>query len=206
MRLTDKKRAAILAAAVAEFQQHGFDGTSMDRIAAVAEVSKRTVYNHFASKEDLFAAIVSELLARSQTMSDYVYMPELPLAEQLFDIGKAIAQTLTSDDFMQLSRAIVSRFLQSPDIAESTFREHDKFNSGLIAWIEAASQDNRLAITNAEFAATQFTSLIKAFVFWPQLIGNQAPVSEEECDRIIQSAVALFLSYYSAIGEAREGK
>ncbi|WP_390888393.1 TetR/AcrR family transcriptional regulator, partial [Leclercia adecarboxylata] len=51
-RLTDRKRAAILEAAVAEFRAFGFAGTSMDRIAATAEVSKRTVYNHFASKDE----------------------------------------------------------------------------------------------------------------------------------------------------------
>ena len=46
-RLTDRKRAAILEAAVAEFRQSGYETTSMDRIAAQAGVSKRTVYNHF---------------------------------------------------------------------------------------------------------------------------------------------------------------
>ncbi|MFP4904840.1 TetR/AcrR family transcriptional regulator, partial [Paraburkholderia sp. BR14261] len=44
-RLTDRKRAAIVAAAIDEFLASGFDATSMDRIAARANVSKRTVYN-----------------------------------------------------------------------------------------------------------------------------------------------------------------
>ncbi|KTF29426.1 TetR family transcriptional regulator, partial [Xanthomonas vesicatoria] len=49
-RLTDRKRHAILEAASAQFRQHGFEATSMDRVAATAGVSKRTVYNHFPSK------------------------------------------------------------------------------------------------------------------------------------------------------------
>ena len=57
-RLTDRKRAAILDAAEAEFRQAGYEATSMDRIAASAGVSKRTVYNHFPSKEVLFAQIL----------------------------------------------------------------------------------------------------------------------------------------------------
>ncbi|MCF5632840.1 TetR family transcriptional regulator, partial [Pseudomonas syringae] len=52
MRLTDQKREAIVLAAIAEFGDRGFEITSMDRIAARAEVSKRTVYNHFPSKEE----------------------------------------------------------------------------------------------------------------------------------------------------------
>ncbi|HCT25152.1 MAG TPA: TetR family transcriptional regulator, partial [Stenotrophomonas sp.] len=44
-RLTDRKREAIVRAAVEEFRASGYEATSMDRIAEVAGVSKRTVYN-----------------------------------------------------------------------------------------------------------------------------------------------------------------
>ncbi|HEX5664228.1 MAG TPA: helix-turn-helix domain-containing protein, partial [Xanthomonadaceae bacterium] len=60
-RLTDRKRAAILEAAVAEFRESGYEATSMDRIAASAGVSKRTVYNHFPSKEVLFTRILEQM-------------------------------------------------------------------------------------------------------------------------------------------------
>ena len=55
LRLTDRKREAIIQAAIEAFRADGFEATSMDKIAAKAEVSKRTVYNHFPSKEELFA-------------------------------------------------------------------------------------------------------------------------------------------------------
>ena len=42
LKLAERKRIDILAAAVSEFQQSGFAGTSMDRIADTAGVSKRT--------------------------------------------------------------------------------------------------------------------------------------------------------------------
>lgn len=61
MRLTDQKRESIVQAAIAEFGDRGFEVTSMDRIAARAEVSKRTVYNHFPSKEELFAEMLQRL-------------------------------------------------------------------------------------------------------------------------------------------------
>ena len=38
-------------------QQDGFAGLTMDRLAALSDVSKGTVYNHFCSKEDLFSAL-----------------------------------------------------------------------------------------------------------------------------------------------------
>ena len=50
---------AILDAATAVFLRNGYLGTSMDEIAALARVSKQTVYKHFADKESLFTAIVT---------------------------------------------------------------------------------------------------------------------------------------------------
>ena len=72
------KRSAVLAAAVAEFQELGFTGTSMDRVAQRAEVSKRTVYNHFPSKDDLFRAVVGELVDMAMSALDIVYDPTRP--------------------------------------------------------------------------------------------------------------------------------
>jgi AcrR family transcriptional regulator len=57
-RIVDKqaKRAAITQAAAEVFARKGFQGASVDDIAAAAGVSKGTVYGYFANKEDLFYA------------------------------------------------------------------------------------------------------------------------------------------------------
>ena len=53
------KAAQILAAAKAAFLRDGFEPTSMDVVAREAGVSKATLYAHFASKDRLFASVVS---------------------------------------------------------------------------------------------------------------------------------------------------
>src|ERR1700753_2905040 len=83
LRLTDRKRAAVIRAATEEFLAAGFDATSMDRIAARARVSKRTVYNHSPGKEALFAAILHELWDSSEVGEAQVYSAGQPLREQL---------------------------------------------------------------------------------------------------------------------------
>ena len=55
---TDPKRAAILDAAKSLFVDPGYNGVSMDSIAAQAGVSKLTVYSHFGDKETLFTEAV----------------------------------------------------------------------------------------------------------------------------------------------------
>ena len=60
----DEKEAAILEAALTTFLAKGYDAASMDTIALTAGVSKRTVYNRFRSKEELFAATIDESCRR----------------------------------------------------------------------------------------------------------------------------------------------
>jgi AcrR family transcriptional regulator len=64
----DKEKLArekdIISAAEKIFSEKGFDGTSMDEIAKEAEFTKRTVYQYFKSKEDLFFAVVLRCLKK----------------------------------------------------------------------------------------------------------------------------------------------
>lgn len=55
---TIEKIEKILQGAMQEFLAHGYAGTSMDRVAARAGVSKATVYSHFRDKEGLFKALI----------------------------------------------------------------------------------------------------------------------------------------------------
>ena len=56
-----RKRLTILSAGRDLFLSHGYQGTSVDQIAATAEVSKQTVYKHFGDKHELLLAIVDIL-------------------------------------------------------------------------------------------------------------------------------------------------
>ena len=193
-RLTDRKRAAILVAAVNEFQKNGFAGTSMDRIAETADVSKRTVYNHFPSKDELFMAMVTELSQRCGGM-ECPYSPTEPLDDQLLEIAKSYAEKITNEDFVKLSRVVISRFIQAPELAGS-IRDKNQFHFAIIDWIKSAKKDGRLSVTNVEQAATQFSSLIKAFAFWPQIISDEAPPTRRELNRIANDTVEMFLAHY----------
>ncbi|BCW87756.1 Putative mycofactocin biosynthesis transcriptional regulator MftR [Alphaproteobacteria bacterium SO-S41] len=58
--LRDRKKVAtrvrITEAAMALFLKQGFEATTVDDIAAAADISRRSFFNHFASKEDVAAA------------------------------------------------------------------------------------------------------------------------------------------------------
>ena len=53
-----ERREQLIAISRALFAERGFDGTSIEEIAARAEVSKPVVYEHFGGKEGLYAVVV----------------------------------------------------------------------------------------------------------------------------------------------------
>jgi TetR/AcrR family transcriptional regulator len=57
------RRTAILAAAKAEFGAHGYSGARIERIASAAAVNKQLLFHYFDSKDGLYIAAVSALLA-----------------------------------------------------------------------------------------------------------------------------------------------
>ena len=196
MKLTERKRADILEAAIAEFRSRGFKETSMDRIAATARVSKRTVYNHFSSKKELFRAILVALVRRSLEVPTEPYDPRQPLGEQLFRIAKNELALFGSQDFLDLARVTLAEYVLSPELARRAFDEMHEKELGVLTWIRQAAHDGRLDVADLEMAAHQFLGLIKTFMFWPQLVGGQSLLSSMEAEQVIRSAVAMFLDHY----------
>lgn len=61
---TAETRQRLKQAATAEFAARGLDGTTMDRIAARAGINKERLYNYFGNKEQLFATVLCDELAK----------------------------------------------------------------------------------------------------------------------------------------------
>lgn len=195
-RLTDRKRQAIIQAAIIEFRNNGFEITSMDKIAATAGVSKRTVYNHFPSKEELFAEILNQLWIRVTAELETAYRPDLPLRDQLRVLLMAKLQMLGDDNFLDLARVAIAATIHSPERAQDMVARMGEREEGLTVWIRAAQADGRLKAVAPEFAAQQIHGLLKSFAFWPQISMGQPSLSAEEQNTVADSALAMFLGYY----------
>ncbi len=205
---SQRKRDAILMAAADEFLAAGFSGTSMDRIAEVADVSKKTVYSHFESKEALFEAIVAQLVDRINTMPHQQYDSQIDLATQLGTIGQAFADTVTSAEFLKLARIVLSRYMQAQHLSQATLSEQAKLRANCIDWLNAGTADGRLCVEDAARATAQFYGLIKELVFWPQLVNGDPVASARERADVVQSAVQIFLAHYATgkpMQEPRKG-
>ncbi|MFV0279116.1 MAG: TetR/AcrR family transcriptional regulator [Parahaliea sp.] len=190
------KRADVIRAAVNEFQASGYLETSMDRIAEAANVSKRTVYNHFASKEALFDAIVETLVARCGNLQFPEPSSSEPLAQQLQNIGRGYAEMMTSDDFIKLSRVVLSRFIQSPQGVGSAITGREP-QQPIQQWMESAQARGLLPAFDTRQATTEFAGLITATEFWPTLFQDSAMPDAQGREQYLASIVAMFLKHYA---------
>ncbi|MGA9911371.1 MAG: TetR/AcrR family transcriptional regulator [Paraburkholderia sp.] len=197
LRLTDRKRAAVIGAAIEEFLAAGFDATSMDRIAARACVSKRTVYNHFPSKEVLFAAILRQLWDSSDTGETPAYSACQPLREQLLQLLSKKLSLLNDEAFLSLARVAIAAGIHSPERARDMVARMGEREEDLTVWIRAAAADGRLKTSDPMFASQQLQGLVKAFAFWPQVTMGQPPLSSDEQRQVAESAADMFLARYA---------
>jgi TetR/AcrR family transcriptional regulator of autoinduction and epiphytic fitness len=195
-RLTDRKREAIIQAAIAEFRANGFEVTSMDKIAATAGVSKRTVYNHFPSKEELFAEILNQLWARISAEQSVVYNRDQPLRDQLRQMLQAKVQLMADENFLTLARVAIAATIHSPERAQNMIERMGEREEGLTVWIRAAQADGRLKPVDPEFAAHQVQGLLKTFAFWPQMSMGRAALDVEMQNTVAESALDMFLTCY----------
>ncbi|AIO37230.1 bacterial regulatory s, tetR family protein [Burkholderia cenocepacia] len=208
-RLTDRKRAAIIDAAIEEFLAAGYDATSMDRIAARARVSKRTVYNHFPGKEALFAAILHQLWDATFTAGAPGYQADMPLRDQLLALLGRKLRLLSDEAFVALARVAIGAAIHSPERARDMVERMGEREEDVTVWIRAAAAAGRLTAPDPVFAAHQLHGMVKAFAFWPQVTMGQPPLGSQEQRKVAEAAADMFLAYYAqrddvdALGEER---
>jgi len=195
-RLTDRKRAAIIDAAVDEFRQSGYEATSMDRVAASAGVSKRTVYNHFPSKEALFAQIIHQLSERIAEGLDLAYRSDRPLRAQLLELVSQKLRLLHDPNFADLARVAIAAGIHSPERAQEMVARMGEREEGLTIWIRAAAGDGRLKTKDPVFASMQLQGLVKGFAFWPQIALGQPPLTPAQQEQVAETSVDMFLAHY----------
>lgn len=151
-----RKRAAILDAAHLQFMAHGFDGTTMEAIAADAKVSIMTLYRHADDKDDLFRAVVAQACDRAVEAGwiDPGAGLTLPLGEALQARAMRFQALLADRGTVALLRAVTVETSRFPDLANRTWHAvigtHRDTMAAFLAFREetrslGAEKRNRLA-------------------------------------------------------------
>ena len=191
------KRLAILEAAKTLFMRNGYEGSSMDAIAAKAGVSKLTVYNHFTDKETLFSAAVKSK-CEEQLPELFFDLPDgASLEKVLLNIGRGFVQLVNSRESIELLRVMVTLATTDPTLGQLFFNAGpQRVLHELEGLLRKADSQGKLRIDNPHNAAEHFLSLLKGGCNFRLLVGCcNAPTAEEEASHVAE-VVQLFLRAY----------
>ena len=197
-----QKRRAILDAATEVFLQKGYLATNMDEIAALAAVSKQTVYKNFPGKETLFVEIVSNVTNRA---SDRVHseMPDLAEGEDVAEYLRRYAYrqltVVLTPRVMQLRRLVIGEVGRFPELARALFDGGPRRAMAAMAVLfERLAGRGLLAIDDPAVAASQFNWLIMGEPLnRAMLLGDAAIPKPAELRRHAAAGVRVFLASYS---------
>jgi AcrR family transcriptional regulator len=180
----EKRRAAILDAALEEFAARGFAATRLDDVARRARIAKGTIYLYFRDKESLFQELVRTMLSPLVGTIAAAPLSELPIravAEMIVDVFvREIYGTRRKD----VIRLIISEGPRFPKLAEIYYREV------IVRVLPVIRARLTLAVERGELssdALARFPQLLVApalvAIIWNGLFGRLAPLDIRELMR-----------------------
>lgn len=197
--LTERKREDILRAAAEAFRHDGVRGASTDAIAERAGVSKRTLYNHFSSKDALFDAVIERYWQRLAQSLEAEADESLDLESRIVSLCLARLAVLLDPEVIGFFRAVLGESVRSPELSRAWGYEVDPLSwLGLRAFVQQERARGRLAYESEELATTQLWGLCMDPLFWPAvlLLSARTPVASRE--RIVREGARTFVARYGA--------
>ncbi|PWC80679.1 hypothetical protein TSH100_29150 [Azospirillum sp. TSH100] len=192
---SQRKLDQILAAARTLFTRHGYGTTSMVQVAAEAKVGKATVYSHFATKADLFAAVVA---AESRSrLTELVPRPGDGVPETLRRFARQAFELLLNPGTTSKLRMIAAEAERFPELGEIFYAAGPaQLQAALSGFLADAMERGLLRREVPQLAAGQFLALICGELRVRELVGTASAIPPAGRDRVLTSGVDAFLRAY----------
>ncbi|CZF85670.1 MULTISPECIES: TetR/AcrR family transcriptional regulator [Grimontia] len=197
MTRSEQKRLAIITAAKEEFIQHGFAAANMDRVCTIAEVSKRTLYRHFESKEVLFESVLTIIQSSIDESLRYEFDADKSLSEQLTAITRQEVDILYGTYGIPFTRTILMEFLRQPDMASQIISKIYN-NKSLNHWFDKAQKAGKIKAIKLELLTQTYSSLFNGMFVWPQVFDMQPIPEGEDLDQKIEHVVSVVVGCCAA--------
>ena len=189
----------MLDAAETLFLREGYLATSMDEVAALAQVSKQTIYTHFGSKEALFVELVSSMTTAA---GDTVHFEsaEPQNADDLAPFLRSYAErqlaTVLAPRLLSLRRLVIGEVARFPDLAKALFDNGPRrAMSSFASVFERMATRGLLTIADPQTAASSFNWLVMgAPLNEAMLLGDASIPSRDEQRAHVAEAVRIFLA------------
>ena len=190
-----ERRRQLIAVAERVFLEKGYHLATMDDIARLAGVSKKTIYVEFAGKAALFDALLAERLA---PLAAPIPEDGRPMAAVLSEYLLSVARIALSPRQIALTRLMVAESPHSPEVAQA-LRAQAVCNgdSALDAWLATQAARGALRLPDARQAGAMLFGMSIGELLLAQLIKADPPPAPSEVARRIELAVGMFLAAYA---------
>lgn len=191
------KRAAILLAAKDLFLRLGYEGSSMDAIAAEAKVSKLTVYSHFHDKETLFAASIEAHCINHLPASLFDLAEHAAIAEVLYGVAFRFQQLIYHHEATELHRLLVTLAVQNPEKTRLFYNAGPQRTLDETArLLEQAHQQGKLNIPDCMIAAEYFLAAFTGCTQLRLILAIDDTVDHATNERYVREVVQRFIRAY----------
>lgn len=192
------RRKAFVDAARELFFANGYAGTTMSSIASKVGGSKTTLWTYFPSKEELFAAVVDDIVAQ---YGDALAI-DLPLDEPVPDVlrtfGNLLMTKLTATPILSLFRLVVGEAERFPHLAETFYERGPRRGKARAAvWVGEKMVRGEIRMGDPMRAVQQFAGLCQSGVY--QFAMLNLPESRD-LDRLRGDVDAAVDTFYRAWG------
>ncbi len=160
------RRKAFVDAARELFFTNGYAGTTMSSIAAKVGGSKTTLWTYFPSKEELFEAVVDDIVEQyGQTLQIDLPLDE-PVPDVLRRFGNLLMTKLTATPILSLFRLVVGEAERFPHLAEAFYeRGPRRGKARAAAWVGEKMVRGELRMGDPMRAVQQFTGLCQSGLY-----------------------------------------
>ncbi|MBY0510745.1 MAG: TetR/AcrR family transcriptional regulator [Rhodospirillaceae bacterium] len=158
----EQRRGQLLKAAETLFLDQGFGAASMDAVAKLAGVSKKTIYAFFPTKEDLFEEVMKAHVGAEGRPVPAPHVADLPALERaLADYLSGLAQFILGCFAVRLFRVTIAEAERFPKIAETFYRQGAlRSVHELEDWLAAQVKKGLLKLDDPHEGAVMLTSTI----------------------------------------------
>ncbi|MBL4767675.1 MAG: TetR/AcrR family transcriptional regulator [Rhodobacteraceae bacterium] len=187
-----QKLEQVIEAAIVEFQDNGFAAANMDRVSERAQVSKRTLYNYFDSKELLFQEIVNRAGEHFADNVPCKFVQGVEISLQLHDLALRLIRPYTNADAVKMARLITGEMLRNREMVAGMISEIELAKPA-DAFFSSAILAGAVTKQNGDALAEDFSAFIKGRCFWPAVLSGEV-VSLAKAEHVAKSASRLFSS------------
>jgi TetR/AcrR family transcriptional regulator, mexJK operon transcriptional repressor len=195
----DEKMDAIVEAARITFLARGYDAASMDQIALTAGVSKRTVYNRFRSKEELFGAAIEDTCRNLVPVNLAEIEDSLPPQELIRQLSQQFVEGILEPEALALRRIATFEAQRSPEIGQSYLVHGPQWMVDHCSPIlERLAAKGFLRLENPRAALWQLGALITEPLYSHVLLGAAPSDLNSAIRSQVHSGVVAFMKLYGA--------